>query len=499
MVERSIGLALLIVLSGCASRTDRTVESLTAPRPSVPWRPTSEEKAAARNVGNAGRAAPVLPASLAGDGGGASPTVASLPQIVDLALQNNPATRAAWHQARAAAAQLGSKRGAYLPSVELDAQLSRQRSVALGGRSVFLQTSYGLSASLSYLLLDFGGRAAEVAEAHEALRVADWTHDATIQNVVLNVEQAYYQYLDVKALAEAQAVSVKQAETTLDIAKGRHDAGLATIADVLQSQTALSQARLSLQTFEGQVQVIRGALATAAGVPANIPIEVGSLPDVSITDVSESVDLLIARAESERPDLAAARSSVKRAASHVRSVASQGRPTLSAAAGFGRTYYPGADATVPSADGYSGALLFRFPLFSGFSNVFDVRRATEELHAAEAQAEGVRERAILEVWTSYFDQKTAVLRAATARDLLASATQSQQVASERYRAGVGSLIDLLAAESALASARAQEVQTRADWFLSLARLAHDTGVLGPPAPEAALTAPVQTMKDRDQR
>ena len=54
---------------------------------------------------------------------------------------------------------------------------------------------------------------------------------------------------------------------------------------------------------------------------------------------------------------------------------------------------------------------------------------------------------------------------------------SANVAAERYRAGVGNIIDLLTAEAALETARAQEVQARADWFVSVAQLAHDTGSL----------------------
>ena len=49
------------------------------------------------------------------------------------------------------------------------------------------------------------------------------------------------------------------------------------------------------------------------------------------------------------------------------------------------------------------------------------------------------------------------------------------VAQSRYRAGVGNIIDLLTAEAALETARAQEVQARADWFIAVAQLAHDTG------------------------
>ena len=65
----------------------------------------------------------------------------------------------------------------------------------------------------------------------------------------------------------------------------------------------------------------------------------------------------------------------------------------------------------------------------------------------------------------------------TADDLLRSAQQSSDVARGRYRAGVGSVLDLLAAQSALASARAQRVEARLAWSVSLAQLAHDAGIL----------------------
>jgi outer membrane protein TolC len=66
----------------------------------------------------------------------------------------------------------------------------------------------------------------------------------------------------------------------------------------------------------------------------------------------------------------------------------------------------------------------------------------------------------------------------TAADLLASATESESVARGRYREGVGSIVDLLIAQSALADARAQDAQARWQWRSALAQLAHDVGLLG---------------------
>jgi len=85
---------------------------------------------------------------------------------------------------------------------------------------------------------------------------------------------------------------------------------------------------------------------------------------------------------------------------------------------------------------------------------------------------------VTEVFVSYYRLQTAQQRAVTADDLLQSAEQSAQVAAGRYKEGVGSILDLLTAQTALANARAQRVQSRWAWYTSLAQLAHDAGVLG---------------------
>jgi outer membrane protein TolC len=72
----------------------------------------------------------------------------------------------------------------------------------------------------------------------------------------------------------------------------------------------------------------------------------------------------------------------------------------------------------------------------------------------------------------------------SARDLLASAEQSERVALARYREGVGSILDSLAAQAALAEARSEVISAHADWFVAAARLARATGTLGPEPPAA---------------
>ena len=481
--SRNPGLVLFLVAlaTGCATTiTGPGVARSVAPAPGRPWQPpadaTPPEPPSSKEKGRESG----IPPDYLKQGG-----TLSLAQVVDLALRNNPATRQAWFDARAAAAELGAKSSAFFPSLELDAQIQRQKSTAVGGQFTFLQTTYGPTLSLSYLLFDFGGRGADIEEARRALYAADFAHNAVIQDLVLFVSSQYYQYLNAKAQRSAAEASLKQAREALAAAEGRHHSGVATIADVLQARTAASQAELVLQTAEGQAQVIRGSLATALGVPATIPVEAGELPEtVEVDRAIDTVEALIARAEMQRPDLASARSLALKAAAHVRSVQSEGLPVLLATGSLNRTYFYNNAPRAPHADNYAGAVLFRFPVFSGFKKSFETRKAAEEAASAAAAAETLNDRVILQVWTSYYAVRTVSALVKTSRDLLASAAQSQDVALGRYKEGVGSILDLLAAQSAYASARSQEAQARAGWFLALAQLAHDTGSLGSaPEPE----------------
>ena len=467
-----------LLLAACAHvQPARSVGESVASSPAAVWSAPPEARPPARTP----TPNPAIPEKYLT--GGAIP---SLGQIVDLALRNNPATRFAWFEARAAAAELGSKRAAYFPEIDLNANITRQKIAAVGGLSRYLLTTYGPSASLSYLLYNFGGREADTEQARQALFAANWTHDAAVQDLVLQVEQAYYQYQDAKALAASAEVSLRQAEESLAAAEERHRAGLATIADVLQAKTARSQTELALTSARGQIQTYRGALATAVGVSPSLPVDVGELPQIAnVEEVSQGVDALIEKARLERPDLAAAWFGASQAESHVRSVRAEGLPSLSASGTIGRTYYY--NSTVPYFNNYSGVILFHFPLFTGLQNRYDTLKAQEEASAARAQADILSNLVVFQVWSSYYGVQTATQQLKTSRDLLASAGESQEVALARYKAGVGSILDLLAAQSALAVARAEEVQSRAAWLLALAQLAHDTGTLTPPAgtPEPA--------------
>lgn len=386
-------------------------------------------------------------------------------------------TRVSWADARAAAATYGSTRGAYLPSLLGSVTASRTKSAPVNGGRSIERSQITPSLTLNYLLLDFGGRSGTIDEARQNLFAADLAHNATIQNVVLQVETAYFTYMANSALLGAEQSAIAEAQANLSAARQRDSVGLATIADVLQARTALSQEQLNLESIQGNLKTARGDLAAAMGIPPNMSYDVGPLSGaVPVRTVSVTVDSLIADAVARRPDLAAARAQAASALARVHVTQAAGLPTLVLGSTAGRTY---SDPNLYGGGSYGLTLGISIPLFTGLSHQYDVSAARARADAASAQADVLRQQVITQVFTSYYILQTSGQRVSTADDFLASAQQSEQVAAGRYREGVGSIIDLLTAQSALANARAQQVQSRWQWYTALAQLAHDSGVLGP--------------------
>jgi outer membrane protein TolC len=198
--------------------------------------------------------------------------------------------------------------------------------------------------------------------------------------------------------------------------------------------------------------------------------------EVPVAALADSVDALIGSALKGRPDLAAARSQAQAARAGIGEARASLLPSLNLSGTAGRTYA----TTIPNgANSYNLALSLSIPIFNGFSRQYDLRAAEYQAEAASARTETLRQQVVYQVFSAYYALQTSTRRVRTADDLLASATQSSEVALARYKAGVGTVLDLLAAQSALASARAQRVDARLAWSVSLAQLAHDAGVLDP--------------------
>jgi outer membrane protein len=427
---------------------------------------------------------PVPPALAASAPAAAAPLrVGGLAELLDLALRSDPGTRAAWLDARAAAATAGARRAAWFPVLDGSARLQRFQAPGTTDPEV-RHTDAGVSAQLTWLLVDLGARGASQDEAEQQLLAARLAHESAVLDLALRVEEAWYGYQTSRALLVASDAAVKQAEASLAAAEERRSAGAATVADVLQARTALSQLLLDVQRVEGQSAGLRGRLASLAGLSPTVELAVPKLPeDVHADQALPAVERLLDEAARANPDLARARALADAADARARAVSRADLPTLSGTAGAGLVW-----PVAPESDRYtvwSAGLVLNVPLFAGGRPTFDAASARSSADAARQRTTATGRQVELDVWIAFQALRTAARRGQTARDLLASATAGVEVATGRYREGVGSILDLLTSQSSLESALAEEILARADWLLAMARLARATGRLPPVTAGAA--------------
>jgi TolC family type I secretion outer membrane protein len=393
---------------------------------------------------------------------------------VDLALCNNPRTRESWATAKASAAFTGVARSAYFPELDAVGTVERNRSRTEGVTTTTDDVT-GL-VTFDYLLFDFGGRAAALDEARQSLLAADWSHNATLQAIVLDAVRAFYLYFATQENVLAAQAAEQASLQSLQAAQARKSAGTSTRADVLQAQTAYAQARLTRTDAEGQAANARGTLASTLGLPADRPLTIVPPADLDASRLgAQALERLMETARTTRPDLLAAKSRVRAAESEVGVQESAHWPSVDL---FASTRQNQLNRGVDPDAGEIGISL-NLPLFTGFRTTYRVAEARGRLEEQVARRDRLENEISLDVWGSYQDLRTQEQALATTTELVASASESYEVALGRYKAGVGTVIDLLNAQSALADANAQRIAARYRWNAAKANLARAIGILEP--------------------
>lgn len=392
----------------------------------------------------------------------------NLLDVVNFALCNNPQTREVWASSLAQAAQIGVNKANYLPSASLSASANRGNSDTTASVD---QRSVGVT--LSYLLYDFGSRSANLENARQLLTAAIATQDSTVQTVFFAAVQSYYQTQAAFAALDAATESERAARESFAAAEARYVSGGATPADKLQARTAYSQASLNRITADGNLKNAQGALANMIGLDANRSVLlVSANTKVTPGDFEGDVNALIEEARRRRPDLQAAAAQVRAAGASADAARAAGRPSIALNASSNQNSGSGI-GTRSSLVGINLSV----PIFSGYAPAYRVRAAEAQMEAKNIQLERLRLQVALDVWTTYQNLITATQSLHSTADLMDSAEQSERVALGRYKAGVGSILDVLNAQSALASARQQRIQSTFNWNINRAALAQAMGNL----------------------
>lgn len=170
----------------------------------------------------------------------------SLDNLTEIALERRPEMRAARTLTEITDKAISVARADYWPS--LDASYTYNWSAAADRWTLNENESKSstLGLSLNWTIFEGGRRRGDVAYARADYQKTRIAEEQAVDDIRLEVEQAYDQLVRAKRSLDIQRETIAQAEEGLDIANLRYEQGVGTQLEVLSAQAALTQARNSL-------------------------------------------------------------------------------------------------------------------------------------------------------------------------------------------------------------------------------------------------------------
>lgn len=405
----------------------------------------------------------------------------NLAELIDIALQNNPTTKQTWGQARVAAAQYGESLSSFYPDIQFTSQYTRTAGafVTVPPTTPFLTTQAGPDVQLSYTLFDFGQRSSASLAAREALYYADMTHNQQIQTVIQSVMDSYYMYLYQLKVLRADEANLANAQASLDAANQKFALGLVALGDVAQARTQFLQSRINLTTQKQSVEDAFAQLAVDLGLPANVHFKVVPMPEeVAADPMLDSIEQLVALAQTQRQDLLAAEANMRSKEASVLNARRAVYPVLATNLDVGQYWF---QQWQTDNGHWTAELTLSFPLFQGFYYKNQVKTAESNLEVSKAQFLQTELAVIQSITTSHMNIKTSAQNLKDTEEYLKAAELEFDIALSSYKVGTATILDVLSAQSSLADARSKKANAQRSWFTALAAIAYATGSLCLPA------------------
>ncbi len=398
--------------------------------------------------------------------------------MTEAALCHNPNTKEVYANAKIQAAEVGVARSLFFPSLRdtvavNENQIRSQTREGQIRQNNFRNTQNQIVAS--YLLYDFGGRDANLESANQLLKAASATQDAIVQRVLLSAVNAFYQVHANKAVLKASIETERLLEESFKSAEAKYIAGIATPADKLQANTSYANATLTRLTNEGLLKIAYGNLATIMGVLPGTPIEIIDHEiDVMPEFIDQDIQALIEQAITQRPDLIATESELKASLAKIESAKAEAKPKVKIEAS---NQYDSETIFLRDINASQVGISVTIPFFEGYKPSYLIRSAEATAELKASKRDQLRLQVSLDVWTAYQNLKTANESIKASHILLASAEESSRMTLGRYKEGVGNILDTLNAQSALATAKQQKIQSILNWNIARTTLAQSIGVL----------------------
>ena len=411
----------------------------------------------------------------------AAPTKLSLQDAESLALKNHPQVMAAQNVYSAMNERVTEVRSAYYPQVSGEMTGSQGNIGARIGAGYLsasrLFNRYGDGVIIDQLITDSGRTPNLVASSRLNADAANQTVQATKYDVLMRVNQVYFDTLRAQALVRVADETVAARQTVSDQVTTMFNNKLKSEVDVAFASVELSRAKLMQLQAQQQVQSQFAELTRALGSQDAATYQLAEEP-VPPSPATNAEDL-VQQALNARPELASLKSTRDAAYKYERAERDLSLPTAKFVGVGG--YMPYVDQiTLPRVipQEYEGvAVNLEVPILNG--GLFKARREEAHYRAMEAdqRLRNEAEQIARDVRSAWANANVSYRRMDVTAEMVRQARLARELAQQRYQLGLSSIVALTEALLNLTAAEVDDVNAKYDYQTLYAGLQYTIGAL----------------------
>lgn len=325
---------------------------------------------------------------------------------------------------------------------------------------------------VSQLVTDFGRTWNLVSSSEYQQKAADQNAVATVQQVMLAVDQAFYSALESKALLHVAQETVKARQLLVDQVQALTTAKLKSDLDLAFAKVDLARAKLLMLDAQNNYEASLSTLSAVLGYPDRqdfAPVE----PAAALAPPAPDAAPFIQQALDLRPEVKALRNEVTATERFSRAEHDLWWPTVSALGIVG-----GAPVRDPNITSWYGAVgvNINIPVFNGF--LFNARAKTADLatQVQQKKLQDLQDNVARDVRNSWLGTQNSFERLTVTQQLREQAGLALELAEARYRLGLGTIVELSQAQLAKTDADIQDTDAHYGYAVSQIDLAYAIGL-----------------------
>lgn len=388
----------------------------------------------------------------------------TLERAIQLALQNHPRGLAARDEALSVGERVGEARSEMLPQVYGSGQYLGATDNGIGDASYLNpgyipripgtahnrsaeasqsfrpENNYAIALGASQFLFDFGRHQGFVKEREFESDAARADSKFIDLGLIYEVTQRYFAYLADHQKLIVYEKAVAQREEQLHDADVKAKAGLVPQVDVYTAQAELARAKVQRLDAQNNQETGKAALDNSMGFGA-------SAPDYKLADVltyhpiTGDVAQYYAAALKLRPDLSEIEKQARAEGAKITQYRSDFFPTVRAVAGYATV-----GTSTPATNNYDAGVMISWPIFNGFETEHQIAEARFHREALRHQMQALEQRIYFEVKSAFLNWQASLERIRRTELTVAASRARLELATKRYDAGLGNIIEQTDAE-----------------------------------------------------